>query len=407
MDSGDTVPVALNHVISNSDSDIPEAARFDKAVNQFVRKWNIRGASLAIMKDGNLIYAKGYGLADVKDSVQMEVRHIMRIASLSKLITAVGIMKLYEEGRLRLDDKVFGPDGILGTNIFKSYTDKRIDEITVDNLLRHQAGFSVRAGDPMFQPLEVARACGHSKAVDMNTMIGYGLGRGLRYKPGTHTIYSNLGYVILSKVIEHVSGQGYEAYIRENVLAPAGCYDMYIGYNNPEDRYPNEVVYYETENAELVPACDGSGRMVTKSGGGNDVRGLSGAGGWVASPTELLKFVAAIDGDDSKPDILRKETIAMMTANSEKVLPIGWMRTSAAGEWTRTGTMSGTNALLKRQNNGYTWVFVTNTSSWRGSRFHHQINNMLRQAFDRVTEWPEKDMFLSDSVAAGLTDTLE
>jgi len=405
--AADTVRVPLNQILSNMDSDLPQAAKFDKAVNQFIRKWDIRGASLAIMKDGNLIYSKGYGYADVKNQVPMEVRHIMRIASLSKLITAVGVMKLYEDGKLKLTDRVFGPGGILSDSTFAGYTDKKINEITVDNLLRHQAGFSVRAGDPMFLPLDVAKAMGRHGAVDMNTMISYGLNRGIRYKPGTRTIYSNMGYLILSKVIEQASGLSYENYIQDSILKPIGCYDMHIGYNNPEDKFENEVCYYETEDAELIPACDGSNRMVAKSGGGNDVRGLMGAGAWVVSPTEMLKFVAAIDGDPAKPDILKKETIRLMTTDSESTLPIGWMRCNKDGDWTRTGTMAGTNALLKKQSNGYTWVFIANTSSWKGPRFHHQINTMLKQAFDRVSEWPEKDMFAADSIINGLGDTTE
>ena len=80
------------------------------------------------------------------------------------------------------------------------------------------------------------------------------------------------------------------------------------------------------------------------------------------------------------------------------MLPIGWMHAKADGTWSRTGSMSGTNALLRKQSNGYVWVFVTNTSSWKGSRFHGYISSMLRQAFGKVEEWPEKDMFEADSL---------
>lgn len=391
--------IGLNHLISNDDSQIPEAARFDRAVNQFMKKWEIEGASVAIMKDGNLIYSKGYGYADREDSVHTDVRHIFRIASVSKLITAVGIMKLYEAGRLKMDSRVFGPNGILNDLEFTNYTDKRINDITIEQLLRHKGGYSVRAGDPMFAPMDVARAMNvTSPPADENTTIRYGLQRGLGFRPGGRTAYSNMGYLVLSKVIEKLSGTTYERYIQDSILTPIGCYDMHIARNLHRDKYPNEVRYYESSDAELVEACDGSGRMVPKCDGGNNVTVLSGAGAWVASPVELLKFVAAIDGESSKPDILKASTIRLMTDETRNALPIGWMRTRGDGEWWRTGSMAGTSAMLRKQSNGYTWMFVTNTSSWKGSRFPNLISGMLKQAFGRVTEWPERDMFQTDSM---------
>ena len=388
----------LNHLLSNADSELPEAARFDRAVLAFMRKWELTGASLAIMKDGNLIYAKGYGWADREDGEPMEVRHILRIASISKLITATAVMKLWEQGRLPLDARVFGKQGILNDDRFCRYTDKRLEQVTVEQLLRHRGGFTVRAGDPMFDWQIVQRVLQRNPPYDMNDYVEYATRSGLGYRPNTRTYYSNLGYVVLSKVIEKVSGVAYERYVQDSILAPAGCYDMHIGESRHERKFPNEVRYYETKEAEAVPACDGSGQIVPKSNGGNDVHGLSGAGGWVASPTELLRFVSAIDGDPTRKDILKPSTVRRMTKEVKGELPIGWMHANSDGTWSRTGSMAGTSALLRKQSNGYTWVFVTNTSSWKGSRFHSHISTMLRQAFDRVTEWPEKDLFEADSL---------
>lgn len=399
--AGDTLsaaPKPLNQILSNADSELPEAVKFDRAVLAFMRKWELTGASLAIMKDGNLIYAKGYGWADREDGEPMEVRHILRIASLSKLITATAVMKLWEEGKLRLDDRVFGRKGLLGDDRFCRYTDKRLEQVTVEQLLRHRGGFTVRAGDPMFDWQIVERVLQRQPPYNTDDYVEYAVRSGLGYRPGTRTYYSNLGYVVLSKVIEKVSGLPYERYVQDNILAPAGCFDMHIGRSRHADKFPNEVRYYETKEAEAVPACDGTGAMVPKSDGGNDIQGLSGAGGWVASPTELLKFVAAIDGDPSRMDILHRSTVLRMTQEVKGELPIGWMHVYADGTWSRTGTMAGTNALLRKQSNGYVWVFVTNTSSWKGSRFHTHIGAMLRQAFGKVTEWPEKDMFEADSL---------
>lgn len=390
------LPVSLlpiNQVTNNTDSELPETERLDRTIEQFMNKWEIKGASFALMKDNRLIYCKGYGFADVEAQIPMDVKHIFRVASISKLITAVGIMKLVEEGKMNLHDKVFGEQGILNDSCFLDIKDPRSKKITVEQLLRHQGGYSIAYGDPMFCPLDIARKMNVEPPVDLNTMIRFVLSRRLGYTPGESTRYSNIGYGILSKVIEKVTGKGYEEYIRKHILKPAGCSDMFLGHNLDTDHFPNEVKYYEVSNAELVPACDGSGKMVYRSNGGNNIEELYGAGGWVASPAELLRFLAAIDGNPEMKDILKPETIRYMTKSLPNALPIGWIEASTEGDWTRTGTLAGTSALMKKQRNGYSWIFVTNTSSWKGSQFPPYINAMMQKAMNTVNQWPDRDLF--------------
>ena len=88
--------VYLNDTLTNSLSDIPEVAGLDKKVKSFMREWQIKGASLAIMRNDSLLYAKGYGWADEEEEIPMEPSHILRMASVSKLITATGIMVLQD-----------------------------------------------------------------------------------------------------------------------------------------------------------------------------------------------------------------------------------------------------------------------------------------------------------------------
>ena len=382
-----------NQVITNEDSELELSRKFDHQIEKFIRNWELKGASFALMKDDKLIYSKGYGFANVEDSIPMDVMHVFRIASISKLITAVGIMKLQEEGLLQLSAQVFGTEGILNDSLYLDIKDKRTPKITVENLLRHQGGFSNAYGDPMFSPVAVAKKMNVPPPADLNTMIRFVLSRRLSYTPGESTAYSNIGYGILSKVIEKVSGEAYESYIRRHILYPAGCFDMHLGKNLYEEKLPNEVKYYEVSNAEQIPACDGSGKLVPRSNGGNNIEELYGAGGWVASPSELLRFLATIDKDSGIPDILTPASIDYMTQNVSHTLPIGWIETNAKGDWVRTGTLAGTSALMKRQANGYSWVFLTNTSSWKGSRFPSYIDNAVDRAMATVTEWPDRDLF--------------
>ncbi len=390
----DSLSVAIHDLLTNRYSDLEETKRLDNMIERFLRQWEIKGASLAIMKDGQLIYSKGYGYANVEDSIPMDVFHIMRVASVSKLITAAGIMKLVENGKLSLQDKAFGPEGILNdSTVYGNIKDKRTLDITVENLLRHQGGFTTRYGDPMFNPVTVAKKMNAENPATMETMIQFVLSRRLGFTPGTSTAYSNVGYGILSKIIERVSGQGYEQFIQDSILHPAGCFDMHLGHNVYEDRFPNEVRYYEGTDATPIQACNGADTLVPRSNGGNNIEEFYGAGGWVASPTELLLFLAAIDGDDSQPDILSKESVALMTEKVENAMPLGWMSTTSGGDWERSGSMAGTSAMLKRQKDGFSWAFTTNTSNWTGPRFPHKIDNIVAQAMDRVKEWPERNLF--------------
>jgi hypothetical protein len=82
-----------------------------------------------------------------------------------------------------------------------------------------------------------------------------------------------------------------------------------------------------------------------------------------------------------------------MTNSTPSTLPIGWAKCTSSGDWSRTGTLSGTSALLKYSRDGFSWVFITNTSSWKGSTFPRQIDALFRNAFKRVALWPERDLF--------------
>ena len=301
------IPAGINHLLDNTHSELQEAETFERVVQDFMQRWEITGASIAVMKDGRLLYSKGFGWADKEAGVPMDVRHIFRIASLSKLITATGIMKLCENGRLSLDARVFGPEGILDDSLFRNIRDRRIEKITVEHLLRHQSGYSIRAGDPLFHSVSVARQLGIDPPVDFDQMVRYAAETRLRHAPGESDLYSNLGI--------RRTEQGHRESQRHSLrkLHPrqhTGPHRLSGHAHRPVElrrKIPQpRARYYEPEDTEPVEAYDGSGRLVPHCYGGCDLQVLSGAGGWVASPTELMKFITAIDPLDSRPDILRR-----------------------------------------------------------------------------------------------------
>ena len=131
----------INAVITNEMSDSEKLTKMERDIRTFMQRWQIRGMELCVMRHDSLLYAKGFGFADQMTQEPMRPGTIMRVASVSKLITAAGIMKLVEDGKLRLSDKVFGPHGILNDTLFTNHiTDKGYYNITVENLLRHEGG---------------------------------------------------------------------------------------------------------------------------------------------------------------------------------------------------------------------------------------------------------------------------
>lgn len=386
--------VPLSYKVSEVQFNDTNAVTIDSIVDLFVKRNKITGASLAITKNGRLVYAKGFGYANKADSLEVAPHHLFRVASVSKLITAVTIMKLVEEGKISVNDTVFGPNGILNKPEYSNLQDKRMKRITLYHLLNHTAGWNEKIGDPVFNSLYVARKQKIAPPANIKHVIEYALSHKLSHTPGKKYKYSNLGYCVLGEVIEQVTGMEYEDYVQFAVLHPLGIYDMHIGKSYEEDLFVNEVRYYEMENASKIWAFDGSKKLVPIVYGGNNVSLLGAAGGWVASAPELAKLLVAIDGFESRPDILSEETIKQMTSSkgrSRKLL--GWRGTDGYGTWWRTGTMSGTSALLMRHKNEINWVMLVNTSTKKKSKIHNDISRTMFKALRTVKEWPGSDMF--------------
>ena len=393
---GDFVPPApsvASHRISNAFSDQERFDVIDYNVNRFIRRNSLAGASVSVVKDGKLVFTKGYGFADKENSIQVQPYNLFRVASVSKLITAVAVMKLVEQGRMDLDSKVFGKDGILNDSIYLNYRDKKIERITVKQLLNHSAGFTNRYGDPMFIPTVIAHKMNIDYPVEQEDIIQFMLTKRLHYPPGTMSSYSNLGYAILEKVIEKASGIDYELFVKTNVLYPLEIFDMQIGGSYPWERLDLEVKYYEPDDAYLVEDHMGSEKMVPRSYGGNDIKTLGAAGGWLASTTDLLRLVVAIDGFDDPVDILSSQSVHEMS--STELLggsPLGW-RGVRKHYWYRTGTLAGTSAFVMRRDDGISYAVIFNTNSWKGPEFSNDIKYMMERTLAKVKSWPDYNLF--------------
>lgn len=388
----------LNDTLTNALSAQPELHAMDSIMQRYLKRWEIHGAQLAISRHDSLLYARGFGYADKDRQIPMEPSYIMRMASVSKLVTATGIMKLRDMGKIRLSDKVFGPKGILNDTFYvNSIRDKRYFDITVEQLLRHKAGFTNYAGDAIFSTRYIMQQNHLTTPPDHRTLLRIVLRRHLGYTPGTAQRYCNIGYTLLSLIIEKRTGMSYENFMQRYVLNPAGCYDFHIAGNYLKDRRKNETVYYMHSSSVPVPEFNNSGRMVVRCYGENDITTALGAGAWVASAAELCRLVASIDGDRTVPDVISPQAVKLMTQEMpDHQFSLGWNFTPRNRPWIRTGSLVGTSALVLRYPDGECWVFITNTSTWKGHKFSQDTMALFEKLRKRFgSKMPKRNMFIN------------
>lgn len=343
----------------------------DDTVKEFVNKWDVPGASIAITKDGRLVFAQGYGHAIKEQSLEAGPLHLFRLASVSKPITSVAIMRLVEQGKLKLSDKVFGQGALLGTMYGSNAYGAREKDITVQQLLEHTAGGTTwnnkgddGSGDPMFQETGKNHA----------ELIGWVLdNRNPSDPPGNTYSYSNFGYCVLGRIIEKVTGQSYEAWVKANVLNATGATDMHIAGDTEAERRSNEVKYY-------------GGNVY-----GMKVRRMDAHGGWAGNPVDLLRFMVRVDGFNTKPDILQAGTITTMTTGSTANggYAKGW-GVNSGGTWSHGGSLPGTSTVLWRNNSGLTMALLMNT---RSSDSGFSPSQVIGDIAKNVTTWPNIDLF--------------
>lgn len=350
-----------------------DIAVLDNAVTAYMAKYNVPAVSLAITKGEKLVYVKAYGKADKEAGTDVTPTSRFRIASLSKSITGIAFMKLIDDGKLSLDDKVFGDGALLGTTYgTKPYSDN-LKAITVRHLLNHTAGAWVNDGnDPMFS----------NPALSADQLITWTLdNRPVQRTPGTTYGYSNFGYCVLGRVIEHITGKPYEQYVNDELLTPNGIKDMDIGGNTLAERKTDEVKYYGTAAGGANPYAYQIARMDAH-------------GGWIASPTDLMRLLVHADGFGVKKDIISAAAITTMATAPALASPSGYgagWSVNSAKHWWHTGSLPGTSAIWVRTSTGYNWAVLTNTRA--GGNELGDLDNLVWAAINGGAQWQDIDQF--------------
>ena len=208
--------------------DEPLPAWLDARIPGWLQQLEVPGAAVAVMEDGEITLLGAYGFANTKDRVNMTADHLFNVASISKAVTAWGVMRLIEGGDIDPDQPVNLylnrwqlPDGA-GT----------ADEVTVRRLLSHTAGISMPSTPgfrwPMDMPDLVSVLSGD---YEDSTYARSGTKAEIAYRPGDAFHYSGGGYLILQLLVEDVTELSFQEYMQEAVLAPLGMKDSRYGWD--------------------------------------------------------------------------------------------------------------------------------------------------------------------------------
>ena len=346
-------------------------SQIDQKVYSFMNDFAVPAVSISIMRGTEVVYSSGYGFAVAETDTRCTPDHLFRMASISKQFCTMCIMTLKEEGRLKLDDTVFGEKGIL-KGIYQNITPYH-ESITVRNLLSHSSGICKGLSDPCFTN-SYRFYSGTTTPVPTDTLIQRTLNArqqpyddgSMVWSPGMGYNYSNVGFCILHRIVEVVSGKSYESFLKEDVLAKMGVTDTHIG-GYLHERRPNECVFYSQGDAD---------------GYANPLRELAGAAGIITSTNQMMRVLTFMDGDDTVPDIFSAETLSEMYTpysysgsgtygENYKRYGLGWRMNHSRlfpGSHYHGGNIAGTATLwVGHTDKGMSGAFVCNSRAYNSN----------------------------------------
>ncbi|MEZ6148081.1 MAG: serine hydrolase domain-containing protein [Planctomycetaceae bacterium] len=385
---------------------LPQLKAFDEVMFEFRKREAFPGGALAIVKDGRLVYARGFGYGDDREQMPVRATSLFRIASISKPLTAVAVLKLSEQGRVDLNAPVLKLLDIRPVTTPASAPDPRIEQVTPLHLLQHTAGFDrSKSWDPMLGHKRVADALGTSLPITSEQLIAYTLGQPLDFDPGTRFSYSNFGYLMLGHLIEKITGEAYETYVQQEVLKPLGITSMRIGGSLLSDRADNEVMYFDTRERTGSGVVEGViGQQVARPYGVEDMQLAAAGGGWIGSAIDVARFGSAFDGTRRCP-VLKPETVRFMfmppshLRQKQPKLPIdyescGWHVKLLSDNpprfnYAKGGLMPGVSTQLVCRADGVTFAVLFNADTGQsGQHLAAAVEGPLHKAADAIRRWP-------------------
>jgi CubicO group peptidase (beta-lactamase class C family) len=361
------LPLAAGNVPAGKPEDAGMSAerlqRIHQAIMRHIDAGEISGAVTLVARRGRIVHFEAHGLMDLESKKPMAKDAIFRLASMSKPITSVAVMMLVEDGSIRLTDPVskFIPEfkemkvampapGGLPAII----TAPASREITIRDLLTHTSGL-------MSSGIAQAEATRLVRRNPDDTLATYipRLGQvPLDFQPGTQWAYSGgAGPEVLSRIVEIVSGQTYDAYLRTRLFEPLGMKDTF--FYPPDDRRPRIPTLYLKNGLTKAPNQDGLSSKVY----------FSGAAGLMASAEDYLQFAQMLlnGGELNGKRILGPRTVQLMASNQVGDMFNGKLGRPAHGMgfgFLMSVIQDSVAAGLRVTNGSFGWDGVYGTQMW-------------------------------------------
>jgi CubicO group peptidase (beta-lactamase class C family) len=357
---------------------VPELQVFDDLMISYMCSRDIKAGVLAIMKDGVIVFERGYGWKDEAQTTPHRQDALMRVASVTKPFTAAAIRVLIQDGKLSLDTKAFNlgqpGGGVLDLEPFPSLGDARLADITIEHLLTHRGGWNRSlVGDLTYMEIPIANAMGIPSPPGRENTVRYILGQPLQHTPGQVSAYSNIGYLVLGLIVEKVSGQELVQFIHDRVLSPIGVprTEFERGRTFPEDQSPREP-WYDNSGQFGVNVFDPNGPFVPTPYGVYDHEARVGQGAAITTTRTILRYLNAryISGDNI--GLPRPETV-----------PWGW-------RWNHTGSLYGVNALARQRGDGVNYAIIFNHRPASGDHSANMIGFMDNILDNTTINWPTR-----------------
>ena len=362
---------------------------FDKIIGDALAERNIPGAALAIVRDGKLVVARGYGLANVKTKEPVALDTLFSTASVTKTITAAAVLRLADQGKLSLDDSAYA---LLGKPrpLGRAAIDPRMEKITAREILLQAAGWnSTYHPDALRQTKRIARLTAEKLPVSAEAVTRFGLSQPLDYVPGSEIHSSSFAYFLAKRIVERARGSPMKltsasrSFSRWAFTTCASSSLHRPTWRTKARRYRNGTELPGGREAIAAPA-----------------------GNWLATVVDLARFAKAVSGLYGKPLLSAKSherdvCHAARTAENAKKrhtrrIGLGHgARTAAGREYHKSGSAAGVRAYIEHCGKDIDWVLLLNSDGTADGTTTAMsgLIQKVRQAIDGATEWPERDLF--------------
>ena len=378
-------------------TNVPELAAFDAWAQTYMQANAVRGASLAIVKDHKLVYAKGFNWAESGYPATQPVS-LFRIASCNKPLTSIAVHQQLQKTPAAIQ---YG-SAMAGYFGNPNFADQRSNNISVLHLLTHQGGWDRSTNgsnyDPMFIDTTVATALNKSLPISSTDIRNYMQGQPLDFTPGTQFQYSNYGFTLLGRIMEVLNpGKSFPQILQARVFDPLGITRAQVGASHLADRLPGEVLYHPRSLGVAQSVNDPSRPWVASQYGGWNQPNMDAHGAYVMAAPDFAKVLAAFDLGMFNPILGQGQTTNMwQPASGSNSWAKGWFKKTVSDGGAGTldlmwhnGILSGERAFIGRREDGISFVFFTNGEGSLGSAQGEQLSDLA----NAVVRWPTHDLF--------------